>query len=43
MSTEPNLVDIFVIGGGINGAGIARDAAWARPAPWCLARRTTWR
>ena len=27
MSTEPDLVDIFVIGGGINGAGIARDAA----------------
>ncbi|MDX8464653.1 glycerol-3-phosphate dehydrogenase [Mesorhizobium sp. VK23B] len=27
MSTEADLVDIFVIGGGINGAGIARDAA----------------
>ncbi len=27
MSTEPGLIDIFVIGGGINGAGIARDAA----------------
>ncbi|WP_454855411.1 glycerol-3-phosphate dehydrogenase [Rhizobium binxianense] len=25
--TEPELLDIFVIGGGINGAGIARDAA----------------
>ncbi|SCW48039.1 L-erythritol 4-phosphate dehydrogenase [Rhizobium mongolense subsp. loessense] len=25
--TEPDLVDLFVIGGGINGAGIARDAA----------------
>ena len=25
--SEPNLVDMFVIGGGINGAGIARDAA----------------
>jgi glycerol-3-phosphate dehydrogenase len=27
MSTEPKAVDLFVIGGGINGAGIARDAA----------------
>jgi len=27
MSTEADLIDIFVIGGGINGAGIARDAA----------------
>ena len=25
--SEPNLVDLFVIGGSINGAGIARDAA----------------
>ena len=25
--TEPELIDLFVIGGGINGAGIARDAA----------------
>ncbi|MDP1578579.1 MAG: FAD-dependent oxidoreductase, partial [Cypionkella sp.] len=25
--SDPNLVDLFVIGGGINGAGIARDAA----------------
>ncbi|PKA45086.1 glycerol-3-phosphate dehydrogenase [Rhizobium sullae] len=25
--TEPELLDLFVIGGGINGAGIARDAA----------------
>ncbi|NNH29890.1 glycerol-3-phosphate dehydrogenase [Rhizobium sp. SEMIA 4085] len=25
--TEPDLLDLFVIGGGINGAGIARDAA----------------
>jgi D-erythritol 1-phosphate dehydrogenase len=24
---EPELIDLFVIGGGINGAGIARDAA----------------
>ena len=27
MSSEPRRVDLFVIGGGINGAGIARDAA----------------
>ncbi|RWB60745.1 glycerol-3-phosphate dehydrogenase [Mesorhizobium sp.] len=27
MGLEPNTVDLFVIGGGINGAGIARDAA----------------
>jgi glycerol-3-phosphate dehydrogenase len=27
MSTEPRMVDLFVIGGGVNGAGIARDAA----------------
>jgi glycerol-3-phosphate dehydrogenase len=27
MSNEDGLIDIFVIGGGINGAGIARDAA----------------
>ena len=25
--SEPEIVDLFVIGGGINGAGIARDAA----------------
>ena len=25
--TEPDMIDLFVIGGGINGAGIARDAA----------------
>lgn len=25
--TEPELLDLFIIGGGINGAGIARDAA----------------
>ena len=25
--TEPETLDLFVIGGGINGAGIARDAA----------------
>lgn len=27
MNTEPGMIDLFVIGGGINGAGIARDAA----------------
>ena len=27
MTTEPGLIDLFVIGGGINGAGIARDAS----------------
>ncbi|TAN02023.1 MAG: glycerol-3-phosphate dehydrogenase [Rhizobiaceae bacterium] len=27
MSTEPGMIDLFVIGGGVNGAGIARDAA----------------
>src|SRR5215472_1731944 len=27
MGPEPKTVDLFVIGGGINGAGIARDAA----------------
>ncbi len=27
MTTEPAMTDLFVIGGGINGAGIARDAA----------------
>src|SRR5690606_2143094 len=27
MVSEPKTVDLFVIGGGINGAGIARDAA----------------
>src|SRR6187455_426166 len=27
MTSEPGTVDLFVIGGGINGAGIARDAA----------------
>jgi len=27
MSSEPGMVDLFVIGGGVNGAGIARDAA----------------
>jgi glycerol-3-phosphate dehydrogenase len=27
MTTEPGMIDLFVIGGGINGAGIARDAA----------------
>jgi glycerol-3-phosphate dehydrogenase len=27
MSSEPAMIDLFVIGGGINGAGIARDAA----------------
>lgn len=25
--TEPNIVDLLIIGGGINGAGVARDAA----------------
>lgn len=25
--TDPNTIDLFVIGGGINGAGVARDAA----------------
>ncbi|TIS83409.1 MAG: hypothetical protein E5W88_29985, partial [Mesorhizobium sp.] len=27
MSGGPDIVDLFVIGGGVNGAGIARDAA----------------
>ena len=27
MSYEPAMIDLFVIGGGINGAGVARDAA----------------
>jgi glycerol-3-phosphate dehydrogenase len=27
MTSEPDMIDLFVIGGGINGAGIARDAA----------------
>ena len=27
MSTESGMIDLFVVGGGINGAGIARDAA----------------
>ncbi len=27
MTTDPRPIDLFVIGGGINGAGIARDAA----------------
>src|SRR3954451_19618143 len=27
MTSDPGTVDLFVIGGGINGAGIARDAA----------------
>jgi glycerol-3-phosphate dehydrogenase len=27
MSTESGMIDLFVIGGGVNGAGIARDAA----------------
>ena len=27
MTTTPELIDLFVIGGGINGAGMARDAA----------------
>lgn len=27
MTTEPGMIDLFVIGGGINGAGVARDAA----------------
>lgn len=27
MTSEPGMIDLFVIGGGINGAGIARDAA----------------
>lgn len=27
MTSEPRTIDLFVIGGGINGAGIARDAA----------------
>ncbi|MFT6460394.1 MAG: glycerol-3-phosphate dehydrogenase, partial [Pseudophaeobacter arcticus] len=25
--TEPKITDLFIIGGGINGCGIARDAA----------------
>ena len=27
MNGGPEIVDLFVIGGGVNGAGIARDAA----------------
>ncbi|MGL4311785.1 MAG: glycerol-3-phosphate dehydrogenase [Paracoccaceae bacterium] len=27
MAPEPGMIDVFVIGGGINGAGVARDAA----------------
>lgn len=27
MTSEPEMIDLFVIGGGINGAGVARDAA----------------
>ncbi|MBL4928149.1 glycerol-3-phosphate dehydrogenase [Fuscibacter oryzae] len=27
MTSEPGMIDLFVIGGGINGAGVARDAA----------------
>jgi D-erythritol 1-phosphate dehydrogenase len=27
MTTDPGLIDLFIIGGGINGAGVARDAA----------------
>ncbi|MCZ0962827.1 glycerol-3-phosphate dehydrogenase [Paracoccus benzoatiresistens] len=27
MTPEPDMIDLFVIGGGINGAGVARDAA----------------
>jgi D-erythritol 1-phosphate dehydrogenase len=27
MTPEPGMIDLFVIGGGINGAGVARDAA----------------
>ena len=27
MAAETGLIDLFVIGGGINGAGFARDAA----------------
>lgn len=27
MTSEPGMIDLFVIGGGINGAGMARDAA----------------
>lgn len=34
-------VDMFIIGGGINGAGIARDAA-GRGLSVILCERTTW-
>jgi glycerol-3-phosphate dehydrogenase len=27
VTTEPGVIDLFIIGGGVNGAGIARDAA----------------
>ena len=27
MSAEAGIIDLFIIGGGINGAGVARDAA----------------
>ena len=27
MTATPDMIDLFVIGGGINGAGVARDAA----------------
>lgn len=39
--TEPELLDLFVIGGGINGAGIARDAA-GRGLKVVLCERTIW-
>ena len=34
---DPDIIDIFVIGGGINGCGIARDAAGRGRAPrWSM-------
>src|ERR1700686_3471063 len=30
--------DLLIVGGGINGAGIARDAGRPRPAPCCSSR-----
>ncbi len=37
---EPEIYDLFVIGGGINGAGVARDAA-GRGLKVVLAEKTT--
>ena len=39
--SESQTVDLFVIGGGVNGAGIARDAA-GRGLSVILCRRTIW-